>query len=104
MRKLKLQMVMSLDGFAKGDHGGANIEWDKEAWQFCIDNLKNVDRILLGRKTAEGFISHWKGVTDNPKDSDYKLGKPLTDIPKLFFPGNARPANGTMQLLQTETL
>ena len=76
---------MSLDGFVKGDHGGANIEWDKEAWQFCIDNLKNVDRILLGRKTAEGFISHWKGVTDNPKDSDYKLGKPLTDIPKIVF-------------------
>ncbi len=85
MRKLKLQMVMSLDGFVKGDHSGADIEWDKEAWQFCIDNLKNVDAIVLGRNTAEGFIPHWKGVADNPKDSDYKLGKPLTDIPKVVF-------------------
>jgi dihydrofolate reductase len=85
MRKLKLQMVMSLVGFVKGDYGGANIKWDKEAWQFCIDNLKNVDSILLGRKTAKDFIPHWKGVANNPKDSDYKLGKPLTDIPKIVF-------------------
>ena len=85
MRKLKLQMVMSLDGFVKGDYGGANIKWDKAAWQFCIDNLKNVDSILLGRKTAKDFIPHWKKVSDNPKDSDYKIGKPLTDIPKIVF-------------------
>jgi dihydrofolate reductase len=85
MRKLKLQMVMSLDGFVKGDYGGANIKWDNEAYKFCIDNLKNVDCILLGRNTAEGFIPHWKGVANNPKDSDYKLGKPLTDIPKIVF-------------------
>lgn len=72
MRKLRLQMVMSLDGFVKGDYGGANIEWDKKAWQFCIDNLKNVDCILLVRNTAEDFIPHWKGVASNPKDKDYK--------------------------------
>lgn len=85
MRKLKLQMVISLDGFVKGDYGGANIKWDNKAWQFCIDNLKNVDCILLGRNTAEDFIPHWRGVANNPKDSDYKIGKPLTDIPKIVF-------------------
>jgi dihydrofolate reductase len=85
MRKLKLQMVMSLDGFVKGDYGGANIEWDKEAWQFSIDNLKNVDAIVLGRKTAKDFIPYWKKVADNPKNSEYKIGKPLTDIPKIVF-------------------
>ncbi len=85
MRKLKLQVVISLDGFVKGDYGGANINWDKEAWKFCIDNLKNVDCILLGRNTAEDFIPHWRGVANNPKDNDYKLGKPLTDIPKIVF-------------------
>jgi len=85
MRKLKLQMVISIDGFAKGDYSGANIKWDKKAWQFCIDNLKNVDNILIGRNTAEDFIPHWKGVANNPKDSDYKIGKPLTDIPKIVF-------------------
>jgi len=85
MRKLKLQMVISLDGFAKGDYEGANIEWDDKAWKFCVDNLKNVDAILLGRNTAEDFIPYWKKVADNPKDKEYKLGKPLTDIPKIVF-------------------
>jgi dihydrofolate reductase len=78
MRKLKLQMAFSTDG------------WDDQMDNFCLDNLKNVDCILLGRKTAEGFIPHWAGVANNPTNSDYtdsdrKLGKPLTDIPKVVF-------------------
>src|SRR5689334_16915405 len=85
MRKLKLQMVMSLDGFVKGDYPGGDVKWDKAAYKFCFDNLKNVDRILLGRTTAEGFIPHWKGVANDPKDADHKLGKLLTDIPKIVF-------------------
>ena len=35
MRKLKLQMVISLDGFAKGDHKGADVQWAKEAVNFA---------------------------------------------------------------------
>ncbi len=66
MRKLIVQVVISLDGFVKGDDGRANIKWDNEVWKFCINNLKNVDCILLGRNTAECFISYWKGVADNP--------------------------------------
>jgi len=73
MRKLKLQM------------NGTNFNWDDEVRNFCIENLKNVDCILLGRKTAEAFIPYWAKVANNPKDSEYKLGKPLTDIPKAIF-------------------
>jgi dihydrofolate reductase len=85
MRKLKLQMVISPDGFVKGGYGGAGVRWDDEAWDFCIDNLNNVDCILLGRNTAEDFIPYWRGVANNPKDHEYKLGKPLNDIPKIVF-------------------
>jgi dihydrofolate reductase len=104
MRKLKLQMVISLDGFVTAKHGGTDIEWDDKAIKFCIDNLKGVDNILLGRTTAEGFIPHWEGVANNPKDSEYKLGKPLNDIPKIVFSkklktskwDNATLANGDL--------
>lgn len=87
MRKLKLQMVISIDGFVKADRGGTTIKWDDKVIDFCLENLKNVDCILLGRNTAEGFIPHWASVASNPdpKDSDSKLGKPLTDIPKVIF-------------------
>jgi dihydrofolate reductase len=74
MRKLKLQMTILLDD-----------KWDSEMTKFSIDNLKNVDSILLGRKTAEGFIPYWREVAKNPKDSLYKLGRPLNDIPKVVF-------------------
>ena len=55
-------MVISLDGFAKGDHAGADVKWDKAAYQIFVDNLKDVDGIVLRRNTAEDFIPHWKGV------------------------------------------
>ena len=73
MRKLKLQM------------NGPDLKWDDSVRNFCIENLKNVDRILLGRTTAEGFIPYWARVAANPKDPEFKLGKRLTDIPKIVF-------------------
>jgi len=54
MRKLKVQM--NFEG----------INWDDDMVTFCIDNLKNVDSILFGRITAEGFIPYWKEVAENP--------------------------------------
>jgi len=74
MRKLKLQMTILLDD-----------KWDVGMTKFSIDNLKNVDSILLGRKTAEGFIPYWREVASNTRDDLYKLGKPLNDIPKVVF-------------------
>lgn len=75
MRRVKLQM--NFEG----------ISWDNEMAQFCLDNLKNVDSILLGRKTAEGFIPYWAEVAEkvDPDDLHTMLGRPLTDIPKIVF-------------------
>lgn len=84
MRKLKLQMQISLDGFVTANYGGTNFKWDNDVRNFSIENLKNVDCILLGRNTAEDFI-YWRSVANNPKDSDYEFGKLLTDIPKVIF-------------------
>jgi dihydrofolate reductase len=94
MRKLKLQMVVTLDGFGlvPSDKGGTNFVWDDEVTKFCLDNLENVDSIVLGRNTAEGFIPHWAGVANNPADKEYNLGRPLTDIPKVVF--SNQPPNG----------
>jgi dihydrofolate reductase len=41
---------------------------------------------LLGRKTAAlGFIGFWASKAADPKGPDRKIGKLLTDIPKLVF-------------------
>lgn len=75
VRKLKIQM--NFEG----------IQWDDDMVTFCIDNLTNVDTLLLGRVTAEGFIPYWKDVAENPDPNDInsRLGKPINDIPKVVF-------------------
>lgn len=83
MRKIKLQMTASIDGFVKSAQGDS--VWDKEVTDFCIKNLGDVDGILLGRNTTEGFIPYWAEVAANPQDEFNTLGRLLTDIPKIAF-------------------
>jgi dihydrofolate reductase len=100
MRKLKLQMVTSIDGFVKADYeGGEYLNWDTGVSQFCIDNLDNVDTILVGGKNADDFIPYWKEVANDPANSDHQIGKLLTDIPKIVFSRStttSRWSNATM--------
>jgi hypothetical protein len=81
MRGLKLQMQVSIDGVV-GAQRGHHFNWDEEVRQYSIANAANVDCILLGRKTATGFIPHWKSVAANPKDPDFEIGTLITNIPK----------------------
>jgi dihydrofolate reductase len=85
MRRLKLQMHVSIDGIAAAQRGRAHFNWDEELKQYSIGNLANVDCLLLGRKTAPDFIRHWKSVGDNSNDVDSAFGKLLTGIPKVVF-------------------
>lgn len=69
MRKLKLQLQISIDGFIAGQNG----EMDWITWNLgqdilnCISDLnKSIDLILLGKNLAEGFIPHWKGEATDP--------------------------------------
>lgn len=74
MRKLKLQMNIALDN-----------KWDSGMSDFSIENLENVDCILHGRKTAEGFIPYWVEIANNPDDNEHQLGKRFSEIPNVVF-------------------
>lgn len=105
MRKLKLQMVTSIDGFVKADYeGGEHLNWDTEVSQFCIDNLDNVDTILVGAKNADDFIPYWEGVANNPSDPDHQIGKLLTDIPKIVFSRTIKTSRWTNATLVSDDL
>lgn len=88
MRKLKLQVQMSVDGFI----GGPNGEMDWLVWNWD-DKLKNyvnklhdpVDTILLGRKMTDGFVSAWTKKTMNPDDPEYPFARKMMDTPKIVF-------------------
>jgi dihydrofolate reductase len=85
MRKLKLQMHLTLDNYVNMEGAGENFKWDDEVIEFCVNNLEDVDIILLGRKTAADLIPFWDDVATNPSHKDFALGKRISEIPKLVF-------------------
>jgi len=62
MRKLKLQVQMSVDGYIAGPNGEMDWmvwNWDDALKQYVGEITAPVDCIVLGRKLAQGFIPHW---------------------------------------------
>ena len=62
MRKLKLQVQMTVDGYIAGPNG--EMDWMVWDWDDALKNYVTaitapVDCIILGRKLAQGFIPHW---------------------------------------------
>ncbi|MFA6596247.1 MAG: dihydrofolate reductase family protein [Ignavibacteriaceae bacterium] len=88
MRKLKLQVQMSIDGFIAGQNGEMDWmvwDWDDEIKKYVSEITEPVDCILMGKNLAAGFIPYWKNVASNPDDLQYQFGKKMTDTPKVVF-------------------
>ncbi len=88
MRKLKLQVQMTLDGYIAGLNGEMDFmawNWDDGLKQYVKDITEPVDCIILGRKLAEGFIPYWGSVAANPDDPEFTSGKKFTDTHKVVF-------------------
>jgi len=88
MRKLKLQVQISVDGNIAGPNGEMDWmtwNWDDKLKTYVQELTEPVDTILLGRKMAGGFISHWSNVKTNPDDPDFPFGKKMIDTPKVVF-------------------
>jgi len=88
MKKLKLQVQMTVDGFVAGPYG--ELDWMQWNWSDDIKNYvsvltDSVDTILLGRKMTDGFISHWTNVTADPNNEEYEAAKKFVDYPKVVF-------------------
>jgi dihydrofolate reductase len=88
MRKLKLQMQMSINGFiAKpgGELDWMTLDWSDDIKTYVTDLTNSMDTIILGRKLAEGFIPYWTDVKANPDHPENEAGKTFTDTPKIVF-------------------
>jgi dihydrofolate reductase len=88
MRKLKLQMQMTANGYVGGPNGELDWmtwDWDDKLKDYAAELTKSFDTILLGRKMTDGFIKHWSNVTKNPKDETYEAAKKFIDTPKVVF-------------------
>jgi dihydrofolate reductase len=88
MRKLKLQIQMSIDGFISGQNG--EMDWMQFPWTEDISNhvkelTDTIGTIVLGRKLAEGFIPHWENVANDPSNPEYEGGIKFSSTEKIVF-------------------
>src|SRR5262245_51338254 len=86
MRKLKLQMQITVDGFAAGPQG--QLDWmtwemDEKLIAFINHLTDTSDTILLGRKMTEGFINYWEQV--KPDSPEYTFALKMVGMPKIVF-------------------
>ena len=95
MKKLKLQVQMSVDGFVAGPEG--QLDWmtfamDEKLLAFINQLTDTSDTILLGRKMTEGFVTYWEGVA--PNSPEYEFAKKMVGMPKVVFSRTARKIEG----------
>lgn len=86
MRKVKLSMQMTINGYVAGPNGENDwMTWnpDDEFMGFINSHFDSSDTILLGRKMADGFIKHWEGAFD--KNPETLFAKKIVDTPKVVF-------------------
>jgi len=104
MRKLKLQMQISVDGFVAGPEG--QLDWmapmgaDERLLSFVNHLTDTSDTILLGRKMTEGFVQYWEHAASQPNSPEYAFARKMVDTPKIMFSRSAHSVRG--QNIQVE--
>ncbi len=85
MRKFKLQVQTTIDGYMAGPNG--EMDWMTFAWTDDINTYINaltepVDCIVLGRNLAEGFIPTWAA---GPEGEDQESIDWMNNTPKVVI-------------------
>jgi dihydrofolate reductase len=85
MRKFKLQVQTTVDGYMAGPNG--EMDWMTFPWTDDINAYINaltepVDCIVLGRKLAEGFIPAWAA---GPEGEDQESIDWMNNTPKVVI-------------------
>lgn len=95
MRKLILQVQLSVDGFMadkneKGDwmvwNWGEDWTWDVALQQYQNEVTATVDTVLLSRKMAEeGFIHHWTAMSEKKDNPQAGFARDIRKAHKVVF-------------------
>ena len=69
MRKLRLQVQISIDGCIAGPDNEMDwLLWDDNYIKYLNEITESVDTIIMGRKMVDGFIPYWTEVMNKPDD------------------------------------
>jgi dihydrofolate reductase len=88
MKKLIMQLELTLDGFYAGPK--EEFAWftlNQDLWKMRVGQFSTIDTVLLGRKNYQGFGGYWPTVVDNPAstETDIKFSRWLDNISKVVF-------------------
>jgi dihydrofolate reductase len=110
MRKLKLQMQMSVDGFAAGPNGEMDWmtwDWDSALKEYVTALTDTVDTMFVGREVYKGMEAHWPAAADNPEstEGDRQFAIKMNNLQKVVFSrtldkvewSNSRLAEGSIE-------
>lgn len=87
MRKLKIQIQVSIDGYIAGINGELDwmiTNWDQELKKYVYNLTRPVDCILLGKNLASIFMETWDKRLDDPLLSD-ALARKINETQKIVF-------------------
>jgi len=96
MRKLILQMQMSVDGFVAASNAGLDWQlwgwgdrwnWDDALKQYFNEVFQSIDTILLSRKIIEeGYLDHWgRAARNHPANPHYAFAQKVVDARKVVL-------------------
>ena len=97
MRKLKLQMQVTVDGCVAGPEG--QLDWmtfdmDPGLLAFINHLTDTSDTILLGRKMTEGFIKYWEHAVTQKDSPEYEFAQKMVGLPKVVFSKTVQHVDG----------
>ncbi|MEV6782999.1 dihydrofolate reductase family protein [Streptomyces sp. NPDC051098] len=103
MRKVTYSMSVSLDGYIVGPDGG--FDWtvpDEDVFRFWIDEIREVDVHLMGRRLYETML-YWENADEESSldEAEHEWAALWKPLPKVVFSttlsavqGHARLASG----------
>ena len=92
-RKVLITMYMTLDGFAALADGPDDPEADRQFWEaMWMGPMDNVDTLLLGRKTYEGWAGFWPGHVDAENEHWRAFARFSTRVEKVVFSSTLQTA------------
>jgi dihydrofolate reductase len=97
MRKLKLQMMTTLDGFVAGPEG--QLDWFQQGDEAFLETINDItdssDTILMGRKMTPEFIAYWENIVDHhPESPEFSFAQKMVRIPKITFSKTVQQLDG----------
>ena len=97
MRKLKLQMQITVDGYVSGPEG--QLDWmtfdmDPGLLAFINQLTDTSDTILLGRKMTAGFIKYWEHAVTQNESPEHAFAQKMVALPKVVFSKSIQHVEG----------